>query len=295
MAQPPEPIETESPGIARGFSSSGPAIWAGLTLDRPRLMGIVNVTPDSFSDGGQFVEASAAIDQGMRLVDEGADIIDVGGESTRPRAEPVAPGEEIARVVPVIEALARAGGQVSVDTRHAETMAAAIDAGAAIVNDVTALTGDSRSLSVVSDRKVPVVLMHMRGDPRTMQGDPRYGNVVEEIRDYLAARIAACTEAGISPDQIAIDPGIGFGKTVDHNLALLNGLPRLASLGRPLLVGASRKSFIGKLSRGAPATERLSGSIAAALFAVRQGASLLRVHDVAQTRQALDIWHALNA
>ncbi len=258
-------------------------------------MGIVNVTPDSFSDGGQFAETSAAIDHGLRLVEEGADIIDVGGESTRPGAVPVSVAEEIDRTIPVVGALAKAGARVSIDTRHAVTMAAAIDAGATIVNDVTALTGDPNSTAVVAGRRVPVVLMHMRGEPRTMQARPHYDDAVADIRAYLAKRLAACLAAGIAEDAIALDPGIGFGKTVAHNLELLRGLPALATLGRPLLVGASRKSFIGKLSTDAPATDRLGGSLAAALFAAANGARLLRVHDVAETRQALAISQALDA
>lgn len=258
-------------------------------------MGIVNVTPDSFSDGGQFAETSAAIDHGLRLVEEGADIVDVGGESTRPGAHPVSVAEEIDRTIPVVAALAKAGARVSIDTRHAETMDAAIDAGAAIVNDVTALAGDADSADVVARRRVPVVLMHMQGEPRTMQAEPQYDNAVADIRAYLAKRLAACLKAGIEQDAIALDPGIGFGKTVAHNLELLRGLPALATLGRPLLVGASRKSFIGKLSGDVPVTDRLGGSIAAALFAAANGARLLRVHDVAETRQALAIWQALDA
>jgi len=287
--------DKESPGRDRGFSSSSTPHWAGLTLDRPRVMGIVNVTPDSFSDGGQFDNTSTAIDHGFRLIAEGADILDIGGESTRPGAAPVSIADEIARTVPVVSALASAGALVSIDTRHAATMAAAIDAGAAIVNDVTALQGDPQSLAVVADRQVAVVLMHMQGEPGTMQNDPQYDDVVSDVRDYLGARLKACTAAGISAGAVALDPGIGFGKTVAHNSALLAGLSSLFAIGRPLLVGASRKSFIGKLGRNAPATDRLGGSIAAALFAVSKGARLLRVHDVAATRQALDIWQALDA
>lgn len=258
-------------------------------------MGIVNVTPDSFSDGGQFAETSAAIEHGLRLVEEGADIIDVGGESTRPGAQPVSVAEEIDRTIPVVAALAKAGALVSIDTRHARTMATAIDAGATIVNDVTALTGDPDSLNLVARQRVPVVLMHMRGEPRTMQAEPHYDDAVVDIRTYLAERLAACVKAGIAENAVALDPGIGFGKTVAHNLELLRGLPELASLGRPLLVGASRKSFIGKLSSDAPTTDRLGGSLATALFAAANGARLLRVHDVAETRQALAIWQVLDA
>lgn len=295
MGGAPTPSELESPGIGRGFSPSGARSWAGLSLEEPRVMGIVNVTPDSFSDGGRFIETSAAIEHGLRLVEEGADIVDVGGESTRPGAQPVSIADEIARTIPVVSALAQAGAKVSIDTRNAETMVAAIEAGAAIVNDVTALTGDTSSLDAVAGRDVPVILMHMKGEPRTMQADPRYRDVVEDVAAYLTARLAECVKAGIAADAIVLDPGIGFGKTVAHNTALLNGLPALAALGRPLLVGASRKSFIGALAGGGSVGDRLGGSIAAALFAVSRGAQLLRVHDVAATRQALAIWQALNA
>lgn len=267
-----------------------PGRFAGLVLDRPRLMGIVNVTPDSFSDGGRFLETEAAIAHGRALRAAGADILDVGGESTRPGASPVGAAEEKARVVPVVKALAAEGALVSIDTRHASVMAAALDAGARLVNDVTALEGDPDSLALVARRVVPVVLMHMRGEPGTMQNDPRYNDVVAEVRDYLERRVAACTAAGIPKERIAVDPGIGFGKTVDHNLALIRHLDRLADLGCAILLGASRKSFIGALSKGEPATERLPGSLAAALAGVARGAHILRVHDVAATAQALAVW-----
>jgi dihydropteroate synthase len=267
-----------------------PGRFAGLALDRPRLMGIVNVTPDSFSDGGRFLETEAAIAHGRALRSAGADILDVGGESTRPGARPVGETEEKARVVPVIKALAGEGALVSIDSRHASVMEAALDAGARIVNDVTALEGDPDSLALVAKREVPVVLMHMRGDPGTMQDDPRYDDVVAEVRDYLGRRVAACVAAGIPKQRIAVDPGIGFGKTVDHNLALIRHLDRLADLDCTILLGVSRKSFIGALSKGEPATERLPGSLAAALAGVARGAHILRVHDVAATAQALAVW-----
>lgn len=267
-----------------------PGRFAGLALDRPRLMGIVNVTPDSFSDGGRFLETEAAIAYGRALRAAGADILDVGGESTRPGASPVGEAEEKARVVPVVKALAAEGALVSIDSRHASVMAAALDAGARVVNDVTALEGDPDTLALVAEREVPVVLMHMRGDPGTMQNDPRYNDVVAEVRDYLERRVAACTAAGIPRERIAVDPGIGFGKTVEHNLALIRHLDRLADLGCAILLGASRKSFIGALSKGEPATERLPGSLAAALAGVARGADILRVHDVAATAQALAVW-----
>lgn len=267
--------------------------FAGLALERPLIVGIVNVTPDSFSDGGDNYDVQAAIAAGRAMLAEGADILDVGGESTRPGAEPVGIEEECARVLPVIEVLAGGGAVVSIDSRHAAVMRAAVAAGAAIVNDVTALTGDPAGLETVAELKVPVILMHMQGEPRTMQADPRYDDVVAEVRDYLAGRAAACEAAGIAPRDIALDPGIGFGKTVEHNLALLRHLDAIAALGYPVLVGASRKSFIGKLSRGESPKERLGGSLAIALAAAERGAAILRVHDVAETAQALELWRAV--
>ncbi len=256
-------------------------------------MGIVNVTPDSFSDGGRFLDAAAAIDHGRKLMDEGADILDVGGESTRPGAVPVDADEQLRRVLPVIEALARAGAAVSVDTRSATVMSAAARAGARIVNDVSALEDDPAALATVAAAGVAVVLMHKRGDPATMQLDTRYGDVVAEVRNYLAARVAACIAAGMPRNHIALDPGIGFGKTVDGNVALLRDLHVLGNLGHAVVVGASRKSFIGHLARATPAQDRLAGSLAAALEAVHRGAHVVRVHDVAATVQALAVWSAL--
>lgn len=268
-------------------------LFERFTRDRPLVMGIVNATPDSFSDGGDHYDAPAAIAHGIRLKEEGADILDVGGESTRPGAEPVPESEEIRRVVPVIAALAKAGAVISIDTWHAGTMRAALDAGAAIVNDVTALTGEAASLPLVASRKVGVVLMHMQGRPQTMQANPVYENAPRDIAQYLAARVAAVRAAGIAPENIAVDPGIGFGKTVAHNAEILAGVPRLREIGVAVLVGASRKAFIGALSKGERPKERLPGSIAAALAAVSGGADILRVHDVAATRQALAVWLAV--
>ncbi|MGF1641335.1 MAG: dihydropteroate synthase [Rhodospirillales bacterium] len=256
-------------------------------------MGVVNVTPDSFSDGGETAETAAAIDRGLALADEGADIIDVGGESTRPGAVPVAIEDELARVVPVVRDLAARGLLVSVDTRRAEVMAAAITAGARIVNDVTALAGDARALGVVADAGVGVVLMHMQGDPRTMQLAPVYRDPAGEIHSWLARRIAVCRDAGISGDRIAVDPGIGFGKTVEHNVDILARLRLFRDLGTAVLVGVSRKSFIAALSAGEPPRKRRAGSIAAILAAVQRGADIVRVHDVADTRQALAVWRAI--
>lgn len=272
---------------------SSAATFAGLSLERPAIMGIVNVTPDSFSDGGDRYDPAAAIAAGRAMREAGAAILDVGGESTRPGAEPVGVEEECARVLPVIEALAGEGALVSIDSRHAAVMRAAVEAGAAIVNDVTALTGDPESLGTVAALQAPAILMHMQGEPRTMQADPRYGDVVAEVRDFLAERAAACEAAGIARANICIDPGIGFGKTVAHNLALLKHLDALVALGYPVLIGASRKAFIGKLSRGEAPKQRLGGSLAVALAAAERGAAILRVHDVAETAQALALWRAI--
>jgi dihydropteroate synthase len=267
--------------------------WCGFALDRPLVMGIVNVTPDSFSDGGDFLDAGTAIAQGERLLEDGADIIDVGGESTRPGSAPTPPEEEAQRVVPVVRALAEAGAVVSIDTRRAVVMRAALAAGARIVNDVTALEGDAESLGMVAEAGVPVVLMHMKGDPATMQQMARYDDVVDEVADWLEARIAACEAAGIPRARIAVDPGLGFGKTAAHNVELLARLATFHGLGCALLVGASRKSFIGRLARGEAPKERVAGSLASALAALAQGAHILRVHDVAATRQAVAIWSAI--
>lgn len=266
---------------------------AGLPLDRPRIMGIVNVTPDSFSDGGRFFDARVAIDHALALESEGAEILDIGGESTRPGADPLDVEEECRRVIPVIAALAQhAKARLSIDTRNAIVMQRALDAGAHIINDVSALQHDPQSLAVIARAGAPVILMHMLGTPKTMQIDPTYDDVVLDVTDFLAARIAACEAAGIDRTRILVDPGIGFGKTLRHNLALMHALAILHSLGTTVLFGASRKSFIAKLMAeiGAPPpTDRVPGSVAAALVAARQGAQILRVHDVAATRQALAV------
>ncbi|MBT3557517.1 MAG: dihydropteroate synthase [Rhodospirillales bacterium] len=268
--------------------------FAGLALSHPLIMGIVNVTPDSFSDGGDAYQMDDAIAHGLLQIDQGAHIVDIGGESTRPGAAPVPEAEEIARVVPVVKALADTGAVVSIDTRHANVMQAAIDAGAKIVNDVTALEGDPRSLEVVAKAGVSLCLMHMQGEPQTMQKNPTYGDVVAEIRDYLNARVAACEAAGIDRSEIAIDPGIGFGKTIDHNLTLVNELDAFGDMGCPVLLGLSRKSFIARLSRGEEPKDRMPGSLAGALAGVARGASILRVHDVADTCQAVAVWQAIS-
>ena len=261
--------------------------WGGLALDRPRLMGVVNVTPDSFSDGGRFFDATRAIEHGRALIAAGADMIDIGGESTRPGAAALDAEEELRRVIPVVRALAATGAAVSIDTRRARVMLAALAAGARAVNDVTALAGDPDSLAVVARSDAAVVLMHMQGEPATMQCDPRYADVLGEVGDFLRARIAACERAGIARKRILVDPGIGFGKTLAHNLELVAHLAAFHALGTGLMLGASRKSFIARASRGEDTEHRLAGSLAAALGAVEQGAQWLRVHEVAETRQAL--------
>jgi dihydropteroate synthase len=266
---------------------------AGLPLDRPRIMGIVNVTPDSFSDGGSFLTPKEAIAHALRLAEEGADILDIGGESTRPGAEPVTLEEELQRVMPVIEGLVgRTGARLSIDTRKAEVMRRAASAGVHILNDVSALTGDARSVRVATESRLPICLMHAQGDPRTMQHDPQYGNVLLDVYDQLEARVDVCVRAGIPRERLIVDPGIGFGKTPAHNLELLAGLSLFHGLGTMLMLGASRKSFIGALTGAVDPAERVPGSIAAALAGAMSGAQILRVHDVAATRQALTIWQA---
>jgi dihydropteroate synthase len=256
-------------------------------------MGIVNATPDSFSDGGKFADAGSAAEAGARMTAAGAAIIDVGGESTRPGAQTIWEGDEIERVIPIIRQLAAGGAAVSIDTRKGAVMEAAFGAGARLVNDVSALTFDTRSAEVVAASGVPVILMHHQGDPQVMQDDPRYDDVLVEIYEWLEGRIAAAETAGISREKILIDPGFGFGKTVAHNLELMNGLALFHSLGCPIVLGASRKRTIGALSNEAPADQRLAGSIALALKAVEQGAQIVRVHDVPETVQALRVWRGL--
>jgi dihydropteroate synthase len=251
-------------------------------------MGVVNVTPDSFSDGGLYLDPEAAIAHGEELARAGAEILDVGGESTRPGAEPVDAEEELRRVEPVIGGLAGTGATVSVDTSKAVVAKAALDAGAEIVNDVTALRGDPGMAALCAEHEATVVLMHMRGEPRTMQEDPVYDDVVEAVRAFLAERLEAAVGAGIAEERIWLDPGIGFGKTAAHNLELLGRLSELGSLGRPLVVGASRKSFIGKID-GSPPGKRLGGTIASSILAAAAGADVLRVHDIAEMAQALRV------
>ncbi len=272
---------------------SPPRVFAGLDLQEPRVMGIINTTPDSFSDGGMALDPHDAVARGEAMREAGAAILDVGGESTRPGAEPVDWRVESDRIVPVVTHFAGVGARVCVDSRKAEVMRMAIAAGAALVNDVSALTHDPWSMDVVAGAGVPVVLMHALGDPRTMQDAPAYGHVSLDIHDYLESRIDACLEAGIARSAIAIDPGIGFGKTVAHNVTLLRHLALFHALGCPILLGASRKSFIGRITGEERPAQRLGGSIAAALAGVAAGAQLLRVHDVADTVQAVKIWSAM--
>jgi dihydropteroate synthase len=257
-----------------------------------KLMGVVNVTPDSFSDGGLYLDPTAAIAHGRELAEAGAAILDVGGESTRPGAAPVAVDEEVRRAEPVIAGLAELGPTISVDTSKAAVAAAALDAGATIVNDVTALRGDPEMAALCAERDAGVVLMHMVGEPRTMQDSPEYDDVVAEVRDFLAARMEVAVAAGIDEERIWLDPGIGFGKTDRHNFELLRGLGELARLGRPLVVGTSRKSFIGRTD-GSAADERLGGTIATSVLAAAAGAAVLRVHDVAEMEQALRVTAAV--
>ncbi len=261
-----------------------------LDLGTPRVMGIVNVTPDSFSDGGRLGSAAEAIDYAQALRAQGADIVDVGGESTRPGAVPVPEDIELARVLPVVAALARDGALVSVDTMKPAVMRAALDAGAAMVNDVQALR-EPGALAAVAASDAAVCLMHMQGEPRSMQAAPHYDDVVGEVSGFLATRAAGCEAAGIARNRIAVDPGFGFGKSVAHNLALLRGLATIAALGYPVVAGLSRKRTLGALT-GRPAGDRLAASVAAALAAVARGAAIVRVHDVGATVDALRVWGA---
>ena len=264
-----------------------------IRLDQPQVMGIVNATPDSFSDGGSHADAGAAAEAGAVMASQGAAIIDVGGESTRPGASTVWEGDEIERVVPVVRQLASGGNAVSIDTRKSGVISAALGAGAAMVNDVSALTWDPESAGVAAKAGVPVILMHHQGDPATMQNEPRYDDVLVDVYLWIEDRIEAAVEAGIAREKILVDPGIGFGKTVAHNLELMNGLALFHGLGCPIVVGASRKRMIGALSGEAPADQRLPGSLALALKAVEQGVQIVRVHDVPETIQALKVWRGL--
>jgi dihydropteroate synthase len=262
----------------------------GSRLERPLLMGVINATPDSFSDGGEHLDPETAIGHGERLAAEGADILDIGGESARPGAAPVDPATETRRVLPVLAGLAgREAVTLSVDTRHSEVMAAALAAGAMMINDITALTGDPASLPTAAESGARVVLMHMQGEPETMNLAPRYDDAALDVFDFLEARVAACVEAGIPRERIIVDPGIGFGKRGAHNLAILRNLSLYQGLGCPVLIGVSRKGLTGDQERARPPKERLAGSLATALHGLNQGVQILRVHDVTETRQALDV------
>ena len=265
---------------------------------RPKIMGILNVTPDSFSDGGQFDTAELAVRQALRLIDDGADIIDIGGESTRPGAEPVALHEEIRRTIPVIKAIRAATRDhdedvlISIDTRRAEIAERAIFAGADIWNDVSALGFEESSMEIAADLACSVILMHAQGAPEDMQDNPSYEDAVEDILEWLKRRVDDVTAAGVDSAMITLDPGIGFGKRQDDNLAILRHLDRFKALGFPLLMGASRKSFIGRID-GSNADDRIGGSVAAALWSAQKGADILRVHDVSETLQAVKVWEAM--
>jgi dihydropteroate synthase len=287
------PVKTRVTRLLAALSEKRPP-WAGFALDRPVIMGILNVTPDSFSDGGAFIDPARAIERGRALLSAGADIIDVGGESTRPGATPVAPHDELRRVEQVVRELASTGAAVSIDTRHADVMEGALAAGARIVNDITALSGDPRSPAVAARAKAHVVLMHMQGEPQTMQQAPHYDLASIEIADYLDGRIAACEVSGVAKARIAVDPGIGFGKGPAHNFEILARLALFHGLGCGVLVGVSRKSVVGGLAN-TPIGERLPGSLAGAIYAFGQGVQILRVHDVAETRQAISMAQAIEA
>ncbi|MBE7422542.1 MAG: dihydropteroate synthase [Zoogloeaceae bacterium] len=262
-----------------------------LSLERPLIMGIVNVTPDSFSDGGRHFDAAQAVAHARQLVEAGADILDIGGESSRPGAQPVSEEEELRRIVPVVEALAELRVPLSIDTVKPQVMRRAIAAGASLINDIAALQAPG-ALRAVADSGAAVCLMHMQGEPRTMQGDPRYGDVVAEVHDFLAQRVAVAQAAGIGRERIVVDPGFGFGKRLEHNLALLRALARFGDLGAGVLAGLSRKSMLGEIT-GRKVGLRETASATAALLAARNGARILRVHDVAATRDALAVWAAV--
>lgn len=271
-----------------------------LSLDRPRLMGVLNLTPDSFSDGGRYADTDTAVNHGLAMARQGADLIDVGGESTRPGAKRIAPADQIERVVPVIRALReeldRSHPQVtiSIDTTRVHVAEAAVEAGAGIINDISAGEEDEQMLPFAAGRRLPIILMHKQGEPGTMQADPTYQDVVAEVRDYLLDRADAARQAGLSRERIVLDPGIGFGKTTEHNLALLRDVGQLVETGCPILIGASRKRFIGEVGGGAAVDQRLAGTCAVSIHCFLRGVRLLRVHDVAENRQALDLIQALS-
>jgi len=301
-------VEDVLSGLDAPHQARAQAQWAALTsprapmalangtvlrFDQPRVMGILNVTPDSFSDGGRYASADDAIGHAFSMATDGAALIDVGGESTRPGARPVWEGDEIARLEPVLGGLAAGGLAVSVDTRKAAVMRWAVGQGAVLVNDVSGLTHDPASLAAVAAMGVPVVVMHTQGDPESMQANPTYGDALLDVYDWLEARLAACVAAGIARERIILDPGIGFGKTLRHNLDLINGLALFHGLGCPLLAGLSRKRFVAALSREEGPEERLGGSLAGLLAALERGVQLHRVHDVKPAVQALKVWRGL--
>lgn len=281
-----------------GTADPPPVLYCGhyqLELSRPLIMGIVNVTPDSFSDGGRYVATDTAVEHARALIAAGADILDIGGESTRPGAEPVALAAELDRVLPVIEALAGEGVPLSIDTYKAEVMLAAVSAGASMINDVFALR-QAGALEAAARTNAAVCVMHMQGTPQTMQGDPQYADVVAEVASFLGKRAAACEAVGIGRGRIVVDPGFGFGKTTAHNIALLRGLDQIAiTTGLPLLAGLSRKSVLGRITTRDKATDRVAASVASALIAVQNGARILRVHDVDATLDMVRVWQALEA
>lgn len=262
---------------------------------QPVIMGVLNVTPDSFSEQGRYFDADKAVQAGMQMMEDGADIIDIGGESTRPGAEPVSIEEELRRVLPVVEELSKYDIPVSIDTYHAKTMERALSAGACMINDVTALSGDVHSVSVAAKHECLICLMHMQGTPQNMQKQPGYEDVVDDINTYLKQRVQICLDAGIDRKRLVIDPGIGFGKTLEHNLRLLNNLGEFCKQGLPVLLGISRKSFIEKICGPVPADQRLPGTIAGNIWGLKQGVSLFRVHDVKEMKQAIDVWQAIDA
>ena len=260
---------------------------------KPIIMGIVNVTPDSFSDGGDNYSVDNAINHGLDLLEQGADILDIGGESTRPNADIVSVNDEIGRVIPVIKGLQGRAKFISIDTRNSLTMKTAIDAGANIVNDVSGLCHDSDSINVVADFGVPICIMHMKGNPKDMQDKPEYNNIINDICSFFDDRIRFCKQSGISQDKIILDPGIGFGKTLEHNLLILNNIQEFAQFDCKIMLGASRKSFIGAICGEEEPKERLGGSVATAIYGSEQGVSIFRVHDVKETRQAFDVYNAI--
>ncbi len=290
--QPATPVAARIAELLATLSAPRPT-WAGLEFDRPQIMGVLNVTPDSFSDGGDFTDPQIAIAHGRAMLEAGADIIDIGGESTRPGAAPISPEAEFVRVETVIASLAASGALISIDTRHASVMAAALARGARIVNDVTALTGDPESRKVVAKSGAAIILMHMRGEPRTMQQAPTYDDAPIEVTEYLAARLAECAAAGIKRERIVVDPGIGFGKDKAHNLEILDRVTLLHALGCAILLGMSRKSLIGRVTNAVAPKDRLPGSLAGALHGIEHGVQIVRVHDVAETRQAIRVAQAI--